>query len=215
MTPVNSEQLEALLPWYLNGTLDPERRALVEVGLGQDREGQATYALLREVSHVSKTADAPFDEQASLARLLSQIHSAQVTRQASAWTGGWAARLFQWFEPKFALALVLIAVQGGIITALWTRQDLAGYAEYRSAFTPGAQQVVYRITFVPTATEGEIRQLLLSTGAAIVHGPSQLGDYYLELRQDPEKASQALANSRLVDSVRRLDHVPPELVNQR
>ena len=60
---------------------------------------------------------------------------------------------------------------------------------YRSAGVP-ADAVLFAVQFTPTATEREIRGLLLDAEAQIVSGPTQLGEYQLAVASN--KADAAL-----------------------
>jgi hypothetical protein len=53
-----------------------------------------------------------------------------------------------------------------------------------------------RAVFSPTASEEELRRLLLAAGARFAGGPSPAGVYTLEVAGDPEEAAAALARLR-------------------
>ncbi len=115
-----------------------------------------------------------------------------------------------WLEPKLAVAFLVIAVQGAVIGSLALQEDGAQFSEIRSTTPPTLPGgPLFRVTFRPDATEHEIRTLLVSAGARIVSGPSQLGDYYIVLpaEQEAERAG-ALRHSDLIDTLEKATQLP-------
>ena len=81
---------------------------------------------------------------------------------------------------------------------------------YRSAGVP-AGAVLLAVQFTPTATEREIRGLLLDAEAQIVSGPTQLGEYQLAVAGN--KADAALKKwqaSAIVESAKVIAKARPE-----
>ncbi len=69
-------ELEALLPWYLNGTLSARERVAVESWLAEDEEARRLLDAMREEQEVTAAANAEIrvpDAQAGLAALMAGI----------------------------------------------------------------------------------------------------------------------------------------------
>jgi hypothetical protein len=60
----------------------------------------------------------------------------------------------------------------------------------------GGEALAVRAVFSPTASEEELRRLLLAAGARFAGGPSPAGVYTLELAGDEDEAAAALARLR-------------------
>jgi hypothetical protein len=128
----------------------------------------------------------------------------------------WWHRFLESFEPKFAVAALLVAIQAIVIGSLVTRTEEAKFSEVRSpAIMSGSPSAVFRVTFQANTSERDIRLLLTMTGAQIIGGPTQLGDYYLAF-PDGEHARRvvALQSSKLLDSFERLALLPSNGGNQ-
>jgi len=169
------------LPWYVNGTLDDKAREWMESKLVASPA--CAWRLAREQA-LSKSVPnmlAPASQEIGLDRLLARVR--EDSRPATAPKIGWRnviAALQQWLaQPRLATAMALVVfVQAGLIgwlAALST--DTGGPSEVRSV---GVTEVrTLRVRFVPSASEAQVRMALLNTGAHIVGGPTQLGEYWL------------------------------------
>ena len=73
---------------------------------------------------------------------------------------------------------------------------------YRGIGVP-AGHVVLVVNFAPDASEKQLRGLLLDTGANIVLGPSQLGEYRISVAGNlADAALKKLQGTALVESVK-------------
>lgn len=128
-------ELEALLPWYLNGTLSARERVAVESWLAEDEEARRLLDAMREEQEVTAAANAEIrvpDAQAGLAALMAGIDAEEAAPlrvserpapPARAARPGLFARLTGWLPtPGLRLAAgvasVLIAVQAVAIAFL-------------------------------------------------------------------------------------------------
>jgi hypothetical protein len=214
MKSMSPEQLQDALPWYVNGTLAFRNVALVEEALRDDAHAREVLTFLRDISEAVKLTPR-FNEQVSLARLLERIQDeplgiANRTSAPSNARSSWN-RLQSLFEPKLALALLVVVVQAVVIVRLSERAEPNAYSEFRSPASPVTQQErLYRVTFKPNAPEGEIRKLLILTGSMIVYGPTQLGDYYLTVLRANSERSKALETSPMIESIEAIERLPVE-----
>lgn len=213
------EEVQPLLPWYANGTLDEAEQAWVEDHLTHCEECRAEAedcgALAAAVRSSEITAPAPHPVE--LARLLARIDAAE-----EAESGGWG--LGPWLRGtlgktpaavRWALAAQLALLLGAGV--LLGRDRLApssqSFHTLADAAAPASTGPELRIVFREDATEAEIRDLLLPLEAEIVAGPSPLGVYTLALPAgaDREPLAVVLAHLRVQDAVRFVEAVAPML----
>ncbi len=205
MTPSHSE-LQALLPWYVNGTLDDATRQHMELALQQSpalRSELLWLTVLRsQVRDVCQAECGQRSADAGLDSLMALIHGEQSGKvtplRKNSWAWVAAARKLP-LSMGIAAAIVLSqAVVSGTLLAR-TRDDLAPMSGGTTAV--GGQ--LLQITFKPQATEGDIRALLASVQGDIVAGPGALGVY--AVRVPDNQGQQALASLRnntvVIDSV--------------
>lgn len=140
---------------------------------------------------------------------------------------GWARTFWNNFKqslavpmmkPAWATAAVLVVAQSGIIGFLLANGAdqgepvLAETAQWRSVGDAGTVRgPVLQITFRPTATEAEIRLLLVKIRGSIVAGPGQLGHYIVKLADDrAEATAQELKGNEILEAVEVLPEIPRE-----
>ena len=119
--------------------------------------------------------------------------------------GGWLDALRR---PAFALGLLVILVQAGVILQLSTSDT--GYDQMRavSGQTSPAGALL-RVNFKPQASETEIRLLLVSVQGNLEGGPGQLGDYYVRIPSaNAAQAEQRIKAAAIVESALPVDGVP-------
>jgi anti-sigma factor RsiW len=168
-----------LLPWYVNGTLQPAEAALVERHLGsclackQDIEGlkalQAWYneerARCESLRSVTERAPTPPERQ--------------LLGTALQHSTGWRARL-QWWQVLLFAQSALIAL---LIVAFIVKQEPHYYHTLSSARSPVEQGAAIVVVFDAKVEEGRIRALLQSLHAHIIDGPTQEGAYSLRVAE--------------------------------
>jgi anti-sigma factor RsiW len=166
---------DALLPWFVNGTLEASERAAVEqhlLGCSRCRDEVAFLGALRQGVKALAVAEGPGD--LGRKRLLRDVRA---ERRAGR----------RWWRPALAAAAAVIVVQGVVLAGLLLREPgivpLGG---------PRAEGATVQIQFAPTATEAQIRALLQEAGATLIDGPGASGVYRVRV----EKAEPALAKLR-------------------
>jgi anti-sigma-K factor RskA len=194
------DEIEALLPWYVTGSLDARERARVDRYVREHPEVQAHLVLAREESDATiasnQTIAAPGPQ--TLDRLRASVAAAPRRQSLGAAFGNLANRFSDWIAglapPQLALAAavaaLLVMLQAAAIGALVLER--AGAPTYQTA--GGEQSTVESIEllvgFADTATMGDIAVLLKRLDAVVVDGP-RAGLYRLRLPDTGEEGRKA------------------------
>ncbi len=181
--PQDHDYVEALLSWYVNGTLTEEERAQVTAHLehcGRCREEVRFLTGLQQ--GIKRVADTSVDPELGLKRLMREIDAETPARRRT-----------PWWQPSLAAAAVVILVQGVLLFNLWQRDDDIGVRLAGEA--PPAEAVILQIQFDADAREEEIRALLRALDARFVDGPSAVGLYRIELSGVTPGDERALARA--------------------
>lgn len=187
-TDDDRKEIEALLPFLANGTLEGEDLARVEAALAADPALRAELEALRAIRDTMR-AEPPLQSpgELGLARLMRDIDRREdhVLPEPAPLPDNVVpiSRLRIW---QIAAAVVLAL---GVAQALFFGPGPETGAEFElaggePAELAAAPEVDFRVIFAPDATEAEMRALLLETGAEIVAGPSALGFYDIIVVQD-------------------------------
>jgi len=195
-------ELVELVPWYANDTLDTSERRRVEEHLRECAECRAQLDLWQRVREGLEESDPiPLQHPARIEHLLSRLDDAiepepaPVSRLA-AWRRAVPPPLRWTLIAQSAALLVLGALEIGHLRAAPREsgfRTLASVASERPVWT-------LRLVFDESASEREIRQLLLPLGAEIVSGPSPVGVYTVEVpaNEGLEETVGALRSRRSV-----------------
>lgn len=223
-------ELEALLPFHVNDTLDPEARARIDLWLAEDAEAAGEAAMLAQARRGLQADPVQSPGEIGLARLMRSL-DAEAEVAAGADAGADAARQDgpagaaggpPAGMPKPAnlpsrpvvwqavAAVALVALIGQNVLTWGGVDDQVNGASFGLAggldvpATLRAPAAAITVAFAPGAAEAEIRALLLELEAEIVAGPSALGLYRITV-DDPEAALARLrAAPSLVDSAERI-----------
>jgi anti-sigma factor RsiW len=171
--------MNALIPWYLNGTLSETERAQVEAFLRDSPEADSELQMWRAVQLDARAQPmaqpgADFGWQ----RLRRDLKREQ--RHGS---------LQSWRVAAAASVLMIVGLQ----TAILMRQDSGARYEPLSgtlAIPANAWRVQAR--FAESAAMADINALLLRLDARVISGPSALGIYELALPREAAADAQAL-----------------------
>lgn len=180
---------QALLPWYANGTLDPDETAAVEAHLEGCAECRAELDSERALGALVATV--PSDVERGWAALKSRIDSGAPKRRPSAWRTP-AALLGR----PVPMGWAVVAQAAGLVLVIGVAWTLASrpHADYRAlssarAAAPGNIVVVFK----PTTLEADLRAALRQSGARVVDGPTVSDAYVLHVAD----AGRAAALTRL------------------
>jgi anti-sigma factor RsiW len=199
--------VDALLPWFVNGTLDGAELVLVEAHLRECPRCQREVAWLREFQTAYAGADSAPDAAESFRKLSQQLDAPGPTpgrwwRLRRAWSN-LGERLLPWAPWAVAAQLVVIALLGGL---LWSGDRPPGpYRTLGASETGGPPAGNLIVVFDPASSEAQLRRVLNAIGARLVDGPSEAGAYVLAV--PPERAAlarKALGAERSVVLVRQL-----------
>jgi anti-sigma-K factor RskA len=207
----SEREFEMILPWYVSGALDGESRMQVEDYLRKHGPSRALLESERALhSLIHEAAEQPQFEQ-GWAQLQQRIRAER--RRPLGFLRGLSAHatVLAW-RPAAVLAAAVIVAQGALLVAMWHRSDSESHpaAAIRSLDTSNSAILpLLRVTFLPDARESDIRFLLLGLGGKIVAGPSQLGDYYVEVPESKiAEAMVKLEASGVVMSIAQTTHRP-------
>jgi anti-sigma factor RsiW len=177
------KQAQTLLPWYVNGTLDPAEHAEVEAHVRDCPVCQSDLKLERALG--AEIANLPIDMDMGWAtlrdRVLQQGGKPQPHRSAStAWR---QSRAFMrrpvavgWAFAAQAASLIVIIGVGSAFT--WQTRPV--YHALGAAPSAAVGNVV--VVFKPTTPEQALRGALVQSGARLVDGPTVSDAYILHVK---------------------------------
>lgn len=193
-TRPNSRCPEDLLPWFVNHTLDPQLYRMVEDHLQHCRRCKQEVDWLRQVRTGIQSSSAPSPGELGLKRLRQRIQNEKADMPAR------QDRRGRWLRPALAIAASLvIAVQAGLLIHSWF-----GPAAITPLASPHAEGIILQVTFVPTATEAQIRRVMLSVGGTFMGGPGALGVYRIRLNPSLQESYDV---QRMLDILRQQDRI--------
>jgi len=165
-------RIEELLPWYANGTLAQDEKDLVEDALSNSETLREELSILNMMREQVQQEQAPEVSELGWRRLQKQIKTEEPAK----------AR-FEWFKPATAVAAVfIVALQVGILTNQDTAMDtelLSG-----SAVILNSPHWIVQLEFKDDASWQQVHELLTSSGAQLVEGPSTLGLVRIAVPED-------------------------------
>jgi hypothetical protein len=179
------QQVQQLLPWFVNGTLEAAERHLVEEHLA------ACTECATDLTHERKFADAyvSFDAPATngWTALKERAVTAQATRSSSR---------RHWFAARPGRLAAIAASQLLLVTASVTAYRVLSEGEQPVYHVLGAEGTTLPpegnvvVIFRPDVTEQAMRMTLLAAQARIVNGPTRASGYVLAVA--PTERTHAL-----------------------
>ncbi len=197
----SERETEALLAWYVNGTLDASEHARVERHLTQCLRCRREAQRVRELqAAVTQDVSLPALDRA-LARAHARLDDFEqrwrpavlVRRVGKSWRAAPPA-------VRGALAIQLVLIIGLAFALTLSRESPA---PYRTLSAPGASihgAVKISIVFDGATSEAELRALIAGVHARIVDGPSAAGVYTVEVA--PGHENEAITQLRASPAVR-------------
>lgn len=174
--------MEKLLPFYANGTLQPEMHRDIEAWLAASPQARAELAFVQQMQAEVRAEAQPGPGELGLARLRRQIQtgkapSAKPKKTAQGWSTG------TWRSVAIAASVLLVA------QSVWIGMDQPAPPGQISTGVrgdgpgPGVPdtRAVLEVRFAPSATLAEIAALLAEINAEFAGGPDVTGRYHLRL----------------------------------
>jgi hypothetical protein len=209
------QAMQALLPWYVTGALEPAEREVVRAHLADCAQCRAELADERRLAPA--LAELPADNLpdvdsgwAALARQLdreeepaaSRDHFAAGRRAAGAPASGRMGGRRDWMRWAIAAQFAAIVVLGGLA---WRGEtSTARYHTLSSAQPPLTANLV--VMFQPDTSEKAMRDMLRATGARLVDGPTSTDAYLLHVAPGVRTAAlQTLRRNPAVSLAQPLD----------
>jgi len=200
-------EIEALVPWYVAGTLRRRDRQRVAEALRRDADLARHVDLVREelaeTIHLNETLGAP--PPAVVERLMAAIDAETdaAPKRLPGAVAGWLTGFFANLPPRTlavaaSFAVLAIALQAFMIVDIFTKPRPSS-EEAALSGTPrhGAFAMV---RFAQAASAAEITKFLQSYQAALVDGPTEGGLYRVRI------AMGALAKEEIGKIIARMRH---------
>ena len=182
----NQTEFRAMLPWYVNGTIDAKTHQLMESELSRWPTFQAELAWLRslryQLQRERKARTVDRSESAGLDSLMALVRGDQLGTVVPL-----RGRTSSWiFNPgrvriAMGIAATVVLTQAVIIGMLASPQDSVQLSPLAGASAVGGTHI--QVTFKPDATEVQIRLALAGIKGEIVAGPGALGVYTIRIAQ--------------------------------
>jgi len=195
--------VDALLPWYINGTLSREEHDYVHRHVAECALCRHEVEWLRQLHAACVAAESTPDGAKALGHLRRQLEAPRVAGEAS----GRTRRPWQLDGKQVRWALAASVLVGVLAVALVRQNDAP--ALYRTLAAPesAARTGSLIVVFDPTTTEADLRRMLRKAGARLVDGPMQSNAYVLDVPAGQrDHAIRALRSERSVVLVERLSN---------
>ena len=209
MMTLTRDDLNALLPFYANGTLEGAERAALEAALAEDAGLRAELAALRAIRETMQSETVQSPGELGLARLMRGVAAEAPPETAPVAANDNVVSITRLRIWQVAAALALAVGLGfnmlpgpGSAPGIEGAMSPAPAAEAGFSLASGGS-ADFTVIFAPGATEAQIRDLLLQAGVEITGGPSALGLYGLALLGSgaEDTARGILAASQIVEEI--------------
>jgi hypothetical protein len=192
------EKFMAMLPFYVNGSIDDTDRVWFEQYLADNPTLQTQIGFAQALRAGVKERYADVSHSIGLAKSLARLDD-------SAARNGWLKRLFSggnWLKPALACSMGLVAFQFVLLQQRPTNDqaemryrggnpaEIAGSDRAQSNHRNFVERAYLSVTFRPTANEGQLRLLLIAAGGQMVAGPGLNGEYLIAFTADRVIAGQ-------------------------
>jgi anti-sigma factor RsiW len=189
--------VDALLPWYVNGTLEGDELECVRRHLGECAQCREESEWLRQLHAACVAAESVPGASPAFRNLRQRLETRSTNAARPTWLHRAGFRRGAWLPWFVAGSLAVI-----VTLATSVLQQTSAPALYRTlgdAGSPSRASGSLVVVFDPAATEADLRRILREAGARVVDGPTQSNAYVLEVpaerRQD---ALHALRTERAV-----------------
>jgi hypothetical protein len=180
------QEVSAMIPWYVNQTLEEHERGRVDAHLGLCAVCRDDLAVQRRICEAIDAQPAlDYMPVASLKRLQARLDAVQAGSGSiqTAAAEPKARRLTTHWRGWMAACVAAITVAGGLLVAdRWLQFEArVTQPKYRTVTTSVTrpQGEVIRAVFAPTITLVELQSILDEAQLRIVSGPTEAGVYSL------------------------------------
>jgi anti-sigma factor RsiW len=197
------DQVQQLLPWYVNGTLEAGEIATVEAHLAECAECRADLAAEQVLAR--DIAALPIDVEHAWSALSERIDAAGPPRRL--------AEPVPFLRRKVAMGWALggpLAAAAAVVFAIAVMPGATSPAgqTYRAlGSAPTAQPGNALVMFRPDARDGDLRAALTKAGARVVDGPTASGAYVVRIA--PDNRGQAIDGLRATPQVMLAEPIDP------
>ncbi|HSQ80394.1 MAG TPA: zf-HC2 domain-containing protein [Casimicrobiaceae bacterium] len=194
-------RVDAVLPWFVNGTLGGDELAGVERHLRECGRCRREVALLKEVQTVCAAAELVPDAMPGYRRLSERISGG---RRIGALADRLRSFRLQWQRaPHWARWTIVGEFAAIVAVSLWVRPLDSNSGEvYETLGSPvmrSASVGTIAVVFRPEARESDLRRIVQAAGARLVDGPTETNAYVLRVPAGRRK--EALAALRAAPAV--------------
>lgn len=176
MAGLDNNNIESLLPFYVNGSLKGDELALVEQELANNQALEQEVVFLQNLRQSVKEQELDSSPgEFGLKRLQKSVSTASLSEQKQPTSKN------IWRFAAVAACLMLV-----IQTVVVNLESESTYTAAGGKTKNVAQGHIVSVTFAPNISELAIRQLLIENNVAIIDGPSALGIYRLSVTENPD-----------------------------
>jgi anti-sigma factor RsiW len=166
MTEVHDE-VQTLLPWFVNGTLNEREQSTVSAHL--------------------ETCTQCWEDFQEVQQIVRRFHTPALVPplQVSAWAGDFVAGLPRDARPTISRSRAMTVASACIVFVVAIGLLPPSVSYYRTLSTPAVvlDGRIIQVVFRPDATEQVIREILLDDGNEVLSGPTRQGVYRIRLGQ--------------------------------
>lgn len=181
------ERSWSLLPWWVNGTLKGEELALVERHVAHCATCRDETRSLRLLAQHLRKPDVESRCEDALSRLHARLTGPRMRHQQAPWASA----------AVLVLVFGLVGYTGNHAQSsmAWLRNMGVSKMAQSPLANDDVEPSIARLVFYNDITEGQLRALLLSVGAELKDGPTQLGVYTISFGHNVS-SDEALARLR-------------------
>lgn len=195
-------EVRDLLPWFVAGTLGEDERRLVDEHVQACAACRGELEWERQLRAANNVAMPERDVDRAFAALRARLPSPARTPSVFERLQARFDRLLPRPWLGWAVAVQAVAIVGLAVALIAGRvqPDGASAPIYRALARPAAAEPARLVVaFAPQTQVGELRRVLLASGARIVDGPTAADAYILAVA--PERAEATLQQLRAEPSV--------------
>jgi anti-sigma factor RsiW len=204
LDPAAHKVADALLPWFVNGTLDGDELSFVQNHLSRCASCQREVEWLRELHAACVAGEADPEASRGLRQLRRRLEERPGRRGPMASLREFWGRSRPWSRWVIATQLAVIVGLGFSILPAYDGPVLYRTLGASNAGVAATGNLV--VVFDPATTEADLRRILRNAGARIVDGPTQANAYVLDVPEGhQDQALQALRAEQAAVLVEQLD----------